>query len=281
MDREADDYVTLAGLMADGERFVVRQATDRRLEQRGQVKVRSLVAPTAILATREVPISERRSSNQKAHRKRHPPRKARLAQLELRAIRVTIERTASANDLGPETLTLNLVEVSEPSPPAGWEPITWWLWTNEPISTSDEVLAVVDAYRARWRIEEYFKALKTGCAIEQRQLESRHALLNALAIFVPVAWRLLLLRSAARHSPEATAAIALTPLQIRALRGFMAAKHKLRMPEAPSVRDALLAIAKMGGHISNNGEPGWLVLGRGFDRLLDVEVGLAIATGAM
>jgi hypothetical protein len=59
-------------------------------------------------------------------------------------------------------------------------------------------------------IEEYFKALKTGCAIEKRQLESLRALVNALALFAVIAWRQLHLRSVARLTPDAPATNALT-----------------------------------------------------------------------
>ena len=135
---------------------------------------------------------------------------------------------------------------------------------------------MVDAYRCRWTIEEFFKALKTGCAFEKRQLESAHALSNALAVFAPVAWRLLLLRTLARHT-EAPATAALNPNQIECLRAFMLERHGRKLPGVLTARDAMLAIAKMGGHITNNGDPGWIVLGRGFDRLLDVELGFAIA----
>jgi hypothetical protein len=55
----------------------------------------------------------------------------------------------------------------------------------------------------RWTIEEFFEALKTGCQFEKRQLESFHALTNALALFLPIAARLLALRSAARVAPTA------------------------------------------------------------------------------
>jgi hypothetical protein len=41
--------------------------------------------------------------------------------------------------------------------------------TTEPIDTPEQILAVVDGYRHRWKIEELFKALKTGCAYEKRQ----------------------------------------------------------------------------------------------------------------
>jgi hypothetical protein len=40
-----------------------------------------------------------------------------------------------------------------------------------------------------------------------------------------------------------------------------------------SLREALLAVAALGGHIKNNGEPGWIVLGRGFETLLTLEQG--------
>jgi hypothetical protein len=131
--------------------------------------------------------------------------------------------------------------------------------------TTDAQERVVDAYRARWTIEEYFKALKTGCAIEKRQLTTYDALCRALAIFLPVAWRLLLLRTLARSCPKAPCSHVLTPLQIQIL---------ATMAKAPkSVRDGLWAVARMGGHLPRNGEPGWQTIARGFERLVILEAG--------
>jgi hypothetical protein len=78
-------------------------------------------------------------------------------------------------------VTLNLVRVQEVNVPEGDEPIEWRLWTSLPIDTAEQICEVVDAYRGRWVVEEFFKALKTGCAFEERQLQSRESLLNALA----------------------------------------------------------------------------------------------------
>jgi hypothetical protein len=69
-------------------------------------------------------------------------------------------------------LKVHVVTVMERDCPEGDEPIAWYLVTNEPITTSEQVASVVDAYRARWVVEEFFKALKTGCQIEKRQMES-------------------------------------------------------------------------------------------------------------
>jgi hypothetical protein len=55
-------------------------------------------------------------------------------------------------------------------------------------------------------------------------------------------------------------------------------RHKLiRLSPHATARAALLAIAKLGGHIKKNGEPGWIVLGRGFQKLLDLEEGALVA----
>ena len=97
---------------------------------------------------------------------------------------------------------MNLVEVCETKPPTGEKPIRWSLLTTEPVTTEEDVLRIVDAYRTRWLIEEFFKALKTGCAFERMQLESFHALHNALALCLPMAWQMLLLRAVARDKPE-------------------------------------------------------------------------------
>ena len=277
MDREADDYTLLAEMIEHGQRFVVRQNGNRRLDTNSRVpKVRDAFDTVAVVATRSVPISRRAPTSRKAHSTRHPMRDGRLAELEFRAATVSVGHSRSSSKKVAPSITLNLVHVLEARPPAGCEAVEWWLWTNEPIGSPAEILSVVDAYRCRWTIEEFFKALKTGCAFEKRQLESAHALSNALAVFAPIAWRLLLLRTLARHV-DAPAASALSTAQIVCLRAFMLARHNVSLPKRLAARDAMLAIAKIGGHITNNGDPGWLVLGRGFDRLLDIELGFVMA----
>jgi hypothetical protein len=115
---------------------------------------------------------------------------------------------------GPPSLTVNVVRVWELETPEGEIPVEWLLFTSEPVDVAPQISQVVDWYRARWVIEEYFKSLKTGCAYEERQLESRHALENALALLLPIAWQLLLLRQLARDEPDRPAASVLPPSQL-------------------------------------------------------------------
>jgi hypothetical protein len=131
-------------------------------------------------------------------------------------------------------------------------------------------LAVVDIYRRRWVIEEFFRAVKTGCAYEERQLEGKHAWLIALAITLPLAWRLLALRQLARKAPDEPATKALSKTELEVLQHLRPRK----LSPQPTVYEAMLAVAAMGGHIKNNGEPGWLVLHRGLSKLQSLAEGV-------
>src|SRR4029079_15446461 len=150
--------------------------------------------------------------------KAHPPRKARIARLQFAATRVVIPRPHYLHEPVPATLELHLVRVVEVESPEGESPVEWLLYTTLPTDTKEQVADVVDKYRARWTIEEFNAALKTGCAYEEREFESGDALLTMLAMSLPIACELLWLRSRARTDPSLPATDVLTPPQIQAPR---------------------------------------------------------------
>jgi hypothetical protein len=279
MDREADSYAFLAELSRENVRFVVRMAQATRSTV-DQGTVADACAGATVLAERDVPITARRPSPMPSYRKHFPPREARVASLEISATRVTLKRPSSASASNARTLSLNVVRVIEPNPPKGEKPIEWRLWTLEPVDTPEQVLAIVDWYRCRWRIEEYFKALKTGCAIEQRQFGTHDALVKTLALYCPIAWRLLLLRTIARRDEQRPASDVLTVSQLTCLRAALGQLKRPPLPASPTARDVMLGVAGLGGHIKNNGDPGWAVLGRGLERLLSIEMGYAMASNS-
>jgi hypothetical protein len=269
LDREADFYELMAPLAAAGRKFVIRLQFDRATEW-GTIRDELEWTPSQLQRT--VEISARPAAKQPRKARRHPPRQARTAHLHATAKRVTIHRAKHLPEELPNAVALNVVRIFEPCPPDRCEPVEWLLLTTEAIDTVDQISNIIDIYRARWVIEEYFKALKTGCAFEKRQLENRQAILNALALLAPIAWRLLLLRSRERHATKAPAMDALTELQFRILQRH----ERTQLKPTASVADAMLAIARLGGHIKNNGPPGWQVLGRGLEDLLLMERGAAL-----
>jgi hypothetical protein len=264
MDQEADDFAVFAALDKEKIEFVIR-AEPRRLTADG-ISIADRLKTSASETFRTVSVSAR--SKQQATRS-HPIRAERIATLQVRSSKVTLQRTATEFNEGGE-IALYAVHVFEPAPPDDDAPIDWMLLTNQAVSSSDDMMQIVDHYRARWIVEEFFKALKTGCAIETRQLCSLEALLRAFALFVPMAWQLLRLRHLARADEKRPALRLMTREQLLLLRVLLE-KRKRRFPKSPTARDAMLGIAALGGHIKNNGDPGWMVLGRGFRRFADAE----------
>jgi hypothetical protein len=273
-DREGDSFELMALLQSLLQGFVIRVRVDRRAQEAEDKDatwstVRQVAGRCEGVLERDVPLTRRPTKGTPVMNKVHPPRKQRLARLTFSATRVVIPRPQYLRDPFPVALDLNLVHVIEKDPPPGEAPVEWLLYTTEPIDTAAQVAKVVDHYRARWTIEEFNAALKTGCVYETRAFETRHALLNVLALSLPIACAMLWLRSRARTDPTAPASDVLTPLQIRILRRFGTRKVSAH----PTAQEALFAVAGLGGHWRGNGEPGWKVLQRGLVLLGAYEAG--------
>jgi hypothetical protein len=276
-DREGDSYALLDQLIKGRQRFVFRVRHDRHARVPGATngewgRLRSIIESVDGVLEREVSLSTRKIK-QVPSSAAHPARYARVARLTFSATTVQLSQPRYLQ--GSETLTLNVVRVSEPHPPDGEEPVEWLLYTTELIRNAKSVERIVDIYRTRWLIEEFNKALKSGCKYEERQLESRHALLVLLALTLPIACELLWLRSRARSTPDAKASDVIPSDQIKMLR-VLAPK----LPRAPTARDVLLAVAGVGGHQRSNGDPGWLVLHRGMSQLATFAAGWRAASNA-
>jgi hypothetical protein len=270
MDREADSYLLLSQLIERDCRFVIRAHHDRPLldDDGSAFSTTSMCARKQAVLERSVAVSPRKTVGNQA--KSHPSRRARIAKLRVTAKSLSILRSSIATKEAPSSLPINLVTVEEVDCPEGEPPVSWHLWTTEPIETVEDIAAIIDFYRSRWLIEEFFKALKTGCNYESKQLESAHSLLTMLGLYIPVACQILTLRTLSRgEEAELPATCIMTENSIAALR---AADHG-NFPAEPTVRDALAAVARLGGHIKGNGSPGWLVLWRGYQDFLMFEMG--------
>jgi hypothetical protein len=262
----------MAAAVERNARFIIRGDKERALAD-GAGQLQDVLQSLEPRVYRRVEIAARFAT--KRHHtirgRRKLTRKARTAKLAIASSTVELRRPKTGH-AAANFLKVNVVYAREKSPPRGEDPIDWLLVTTEPVATKKQLLAVVDNYRSRWIIEDFFKVLKTGCGFEKRQLETYDALTNALAVFAVIAWRLLLIRALARTDPNGRATIAFNQVQLAIL------QHHLNLPK-PLVtnKDALLALARLGGHIRNNGDPGWLTLGRGFEELLVLEAGFHIA----
>jgi hypothetical protein len=268
MDSEADIFELLTAMQAQGRRFIIRSGQDRLVEQGHLAEV---VQQGTVVLSREVRLSRRTKVLKPGSTgsKRNPPREGRLAELTVSAMKVSLKRPKTCSSDYPALLPVNVVRVYEPAAPEEQEPVEWILLTSESIDSPMDVAAVVDGYRRRWLIEEFFKAIKTGCAYESRELESTRTLSNLLAIVAVIAWRLLLLRSLERQNSQLPATEIVPPQLLAALAARLRENREPKpLPTNPTVADLMTGIARLGGHITNNGPPGWQVLWRGYQDLL-------------
>lgn len=264
MDREADDYALYAKLLEGRRRFVIRLKHDRRVEGNDAVMtVSEALTHATVSADREVNLSARHTPRGSKTRKVHPPRTRRVAALSVASTPITLLKPVDRKGALPERLEMYAVRVWEASPPANEPAVEWTLLTSEPSDTPEALLRAVDWYRARWLIEEFFKAMKTGCSIEKRQLESFDAFSKAVAFFAPLAWQLLRMRHRAQHQPDADGRASLPHGMLEVLRHIA----RKPLPPAPTAQDVLYAVAALGGHLKRNGPPGWQTLGQGYEKL--------------
>jgi hypothetical protein len=272
-DREADDYLSYCRMSSRNIRFVFRVQHDRNVSGKDAQKLFDSLKNAQVVCEREVPLSRRKMSECPHTQKSHPKRSQRLARLGIAAQSLSISRPSNVNSSHPKSLLLNFVVVTELDPPEGETPISWTLVTSEPIQSEQQLLDILDTYRARWTIEEYFKALKSGCSYEKRGFESIEAFLRCLALLADIACKVYNIKMLDQESPESSAELIATPVQLQIL---AIRTNPLRKP-IRTVADFIQAIARIGGHLKHNGKPGWQVLMRGYEKLLHLEEGWLLA----
>lgn len=284
MDRESDDFALFSQMISEGHRFVSRlMHRGRGIIAKDQVlKLEDAVTLFDCVVERMTKLTERIDTYRTdMERQIHPSRDSRQTTLAIGARTLEFKRPKPhhkdsarrrAIDL-PPSLKLNVVRVWEPEPPEGEAGVEWILATSEPIDTPEQIGLVVDHYRTRWTIEEYFKALKTGCAYERRQIGDYEGLCNVLATFAPIACRALALRAQSREAPENEQGQVLAEDEIEVLR--KAGRRPL--PDNPTNRDLLLSVAALGGYLQRHDDPGWLTISRGLQLLESLVAGWRLA----
>jgi len=206
-----------------------------------------------------------KSSQQRAARRAH------LA-VSWRAVRLLPPRLQEQAHWRP--LVVWVVSVWEPDPPAGVEPLRWVLLTSVPTETFHHAQERIRWYQARWIVEDYHQGLKTGCRMEQRQMQTYEGLRTLLGIVAPTAVRLLQLRSLARALPEAHA-LHVLPTDLVQVVAFLAHTPADTM----TVEHCWHAIARQGGYLGRKGDgpPGWKTLWFGWLRVQTLLDGIHLA----
>jgi hypothetical protein len=252
-DRESDFYEPIQSCQQLALDFIIRSRCNRRLaEEAGMLWEKLAEQPT--LGQSTVSLRAR------------PGQSARTAIVQIRAMRMDLDGPWRSGGWQPELRGLWAVEVREVDAPEGVrEPLHWILLTSLPAESRAAVQRIVGRYAARWWIEEYHKALKTGAGVEHSQLEQVYRLESLIAVLAVVAVRLLATKFVARSRPEGLDAVTgIEPLALALL------EEKLGPPKGGWTNQSLLiAIARLGGFPArrSDGLPGWQTIWRGWHRL--------------
>jgi Transposase DDE domain len=203
-DPRADMFPFFQACQATQTHFLVRAAQNRRVQESEDEITSSLTQarswPSQASRPFEVPA-------------RHG-RQARSTQLQLAFRQMTLLPPRYETRAGKDPMTVWVMRVWEEQAPEGEEPLEWILVTSVPTTTLAQAWERVEWYRHRWLVEDYHQCLKSGCRIEERQLQTVDGLIRLLGLLSPLAVRLLQIRGYARSEPERPAHEVIEPLML-------------------------------------------------------------------
>jgi hypothetical protein len=263
-DREGDIYECfLEAVRVDGGKraeFIIRGCQDRNLPERQEdgcyKKLMEETSGKPILGEVEfkLPQAEGRS--------------ARRVVQSVKSGRVRLKPPFRKGETLPE-VEINVVLVEEINPPEGEKPISWLLLTSLPVDTFEQACLVVEYYLCRWQIEIYFKVLKSGCKVEDRQFETAERIKPCIALYMIIAWRVLFVTMLGRECPELPCTVLFEDDEWKAV--YVIAKNA-PPPETPPLLGAFtLMIASLGGYLNRrcDGPPGPKTMWVGLQRMVD------------
>jgi hypothetical protein len=260
-DRGADDFEIMNRALYHGCGFVIRAAKLNRkvFSPDGRsLSLDELLSELPARGTRMVPV---------AANKKNP---GRTAIVELRYGEVLVPRPKEGTPWlrehgSQEPLRLRVVELREVSPPKGQKAIRWVLYTDRPVDSVEDANRIIGYYEQRPTVEEYHKGIKTGCSVERRQYRTVAALERVTGLLSICAVRLLQMKTAAKETPDMPARKVAPRKSIEVLQSMR------NLPPNPdmSIREFVRALAGLGGHLGRkcDGEPGWITIWRGYEKL--------------
>ncbi len=250
-DRGADMFPFFQACRASQTQFLVRAAQNRRV-QGSEEEINY-----ALARARSWP-------SQESHPLELPARhghQARSTQIQLSFGPMTLLPPRNEPRVGKDAIPVWVIRVWEEQAPQGEEPLEWLLLTSVPTTTLEDAWERVEWYRHRWLVEDYHQCLKSGCRIEERQLQTVDGLIRLLGLLSPLAVRLLQVRACARETPECPASKVIDPLTLA-----MLAERCGVSPADMTLAAFWTEVARLGGYLARrrDGPPGWRTIWKGW-----------------
>lgn len=261
-DRENDIFEFFCAAQAIGTHFLVRTCVDRLAGDGGHT-IADEMAEVEVQGVHHIIVGPCKSNSQ-----------SDVAELDLKYKQICVLPPIGKHKRYPAQ-TLTVIHASECTEATGRARIEWKLITDLPVNSPQEAIEKLNWYAQRWKIEVFHKILKSGCRAEDAKLQTADRLVNLIAIFCIISWRIFWLTMLNRTAPMAPPQIALTDVEIATL-------DRLRHGKEPSSKKSMagyiVEIARLGGYLAraHDPPPGNIVIWRGWRRLNDIVLGTSI-----
>jgi hypothetical protein len=276
MDREADFFELFDEQRAKRRVDLLVRAQYNRCTNE-ELKLFEALRQSPVRSHLRIHVPRQSARPKKSRQKARTKQAQRTAEVSLRYRQVEFRTPLEHKEKDP--ITLWVVHVLEPSPPADAKPIEWFLLTTRDITSAEDAEECLRWYCLRWRIEDWHRVLKSGCKIEDLAHKSAERLKRAIGINLVIAWRIMLMTLLGRECPELPAEVLFSDLEIEVLRAY--AKKKKRLAEPTQLGDAVRLVARIGGYLgrSNDPPPGHQLVWEGFSQLQSMCEGFALREG--
>jgi hypothetical protein len=259
-DRESDIYELFCAAQESGSKFLVRTCVDR-VAGDGRHTIGAIMRRAKVKAIHTVEVRDGKGVVSQA------------------TVRVKYQRLRVYPPVGKQKeyppLMLTVIYAKEVSTPQGRERIDWKLITNLPVRSRKDAVERLTWYAIRWRIETFHKILKSGCRAEASRLRTAQRIVNLIAVFCILSWRIFWMTMMNRVAPTASPLAALTEVETQLLDTLLPEQRKRRKA---TLSDYLIKIACLGGYLARatDSPPGNMVMWRGLSRLTDIELGFLL-----
>jgi hypothetical protein len=259
-DRESDIYELFCAAQEARTHFLVRTCVDRLAGDGGHT-VADEMDEVRVGGRHRIEVRDRDGNRD-------------VALLELKYRRIKVLPPIGKQKRYPP-LVLTVIHAIEHGTPRNRKKIEWKLITDLPVSSRGEAIEKLEWYAMRWKIETFHKILKSACRAEDAKLRTAGRLVNLIAVFCILSWRVFFITMINRSSPSVPVGSVLTKVEIQIL--DLVVKDKGRGLNS-TISEYLIKIARLGGYLARarDAPPGYIVLWRGLGRLTDIQLGAAI-----
>lgn len=275
-DRGADSFEILCHLQKNHHDFIIRVCQRHRniTPTNGEeCQLKLYIERQTVVGTYEVELRSRKSNKGKKSKSRVAKMEVRLGKVRISA---PVHKSTYEKESGIAWVEMSVVWTREVDCPKGVEPLDWMIYTSHDVTSFDDACKIINWYKERWLVEEFFKALKTGCRMEVRQLRSSNGLESLCGVLCVTAFELLRLKRISQSAPLRPARKVVPPLWVEMLRVAMQCQRR----HVETIEGFCRTLARLGGFLGrrSDGNPGWQKLWAGWSKLNSMVHGAEVLT---